>query len=109
LALALRFVEDQCRRDGDIQRLSHAVHRNDDVLVDALTGVRTDPMFFRSQHDHRRLGVVRPPEVHGRIGEVSGIEAKSLTLECFQAGRRIIMTLQLDPALGAARGMVELR
>ena len=33
LPLALRFIQDQCRGHGDVERLHHADHRNDDVLI----------------------------------------------------------------------------
>lgn len=88
--------------------MSHAFHRNVDFLIDQGQGFLADAKFFRTHHEGGWQGVVGLAEVDCLIGEVGSVQPKPLFFQYQQAAGRVAVADQLDPALGTARGVVEL-
>jgi len=109
LALALGFVKDQRSGDGNVERLGHAVHRNDDLLVNQSQGLVAHAEFFSPHHHRAGLSVVRLAKVDRLVGKMRRVEPEAGLFQFGQPTGGVLMADQFHPALGAAGSMVELR
>ncbi len=80
LPLALRLVEDQRRGDGDVQRLHHADHRDNDVLIGQRQRFLVMPVFSPAHQDAGWTRIVDFTKIDGFVGKVSGENLHALGL-----------------------------
>lgn len=103
LPLALRLVEDQRRGDGDVQRLHHADHRDNDVLIGQRQRFLGDAGFLLAHQDAGWTRIVDFTKIDGFVGKVSGENLHALAFQVADGICDSAVGFNLHPAV-AARG-----
>ena len=103
LPLALRFIQDQCRGHGDVERLHHADHRNDDVLIGQRQRFFGDA-GFSGRAARRWAGVIHLAEIDRARRQMGGQNLHALRFQVTDRVADGTMGFDADPAVAAGGG-----
>lgn len=103
LSLPLGFIQDQRRGDGDVQRLHHADHRDNNVLIRQGQRFLSDAGFLLTHQDAGWARIVDFTEIDGFVGKMGGEDLHTLAFEVADGICDGTVGFHLHPAV-AARG-----
>lgn len=101
LPLTLRFIQNQRGGNGHVQRLHHADHGHNDVLIGERQRFSGDAGFFLPHQNAGWFGVINLAEIH-RIGrQIGGQHLHALIFQVTHGFRDMTMRLHFHPTVAA--------